>query len=91
MKTEPREGRLRGLMAAGSLLTVGLTLALSVAIGVMGGWALDQWLETRWFVIVGALLGIAAGFKQLFRTVAQAGRLQDEFERQERARKAGGE
>ncbi len=39
----------------------------------LGGWlvgaALDKWLHTSWLYLVGLLLGIAAGFVQLVRTV----------------------
>lgn len=78
-------GRLRSLLAAGSLMTVGLTMALSVGIGVMGGWMLDQWLRTRWLAIAGLLLGVVAGFQQLIRAVIAANRFQDEADRLERA------
>lgn len=67
--------------------TVGLTLALSVAIGVGIGIWLDRKFGTTYWVIVFALIGIAAGFKQLIRAVNQAGREQDAAEAEERNRK----
>ena len=52
------------------LSTVGLTLAIAVAIGAVGGLYLDDYLGTQpWLTILGVLLGSAAGFRQLFREI----------------------
>ena len=52
------------------LSTVGLTLAIAVAIGAVGGLYLDDYLGTEpWLTILGVLLGSAAGFRQLFREI----------------------
>jgi len=38
-----------------------------VLIGVLGGRWLDGWLKTEpWFLIVGSLVGISAGFYRFF-------------------------
>ena len=37
--------------------------------GWLLGVALDHWLRTRWFYLVGLLLGIIAGFVELIRLV----------------------
>jgi ATP synthase protein I len=66
-----------GWRVAAGLSTVGLTLALSVAIGVGIGWLLDQWLHTRWLVIVFTIVGVMAGFKQLIQALIRFGREQD--------------
>lgn len=55
------------------LSTVGLTLAIAVAIGAVGGVYLDGYLGTQpWLTILGVLLGSAAGFRQLFREINQS-------------------
>jgi F0F1-type ATP synthase assembly protein I len=74
----------RGWRAAAMLSTVGLTLALSVGLGVGLGILLDRWLKTNWLVIVGTLLGVLAGFKQLIQTVIRANAEQEEAEAEER-------
>ena len=52
------------------LSSVGLTLAISVAIGALGGWWLDGYLGTGpWLTVVGLVLGSAAGFYELVREV----------------------
>ena len=48
-------------------------LAFVFPAATVAGWllglALDHWLHTRWLYLVGLLLGIAAGFIELIRTV----------------------
>jgi len=48
-------------------------LAFIFPAATVAGWllglALDHWLHTRWLYLVGLLLGIAAGFVELIRTV----------------------
>ena len=59
--------------ALGELSTVGLTLVVATVIGLAGGYYLDRWLGTSpWLTLIGLLLGIAAGFVNLFRTVKRA-------------------
>ena len=59
--------------ALGELSTVGLTLVVATVIGLAGGYYLDRWLRTSpWLTLIGLLLGIAAGFVNLFRTVKRA-------------------
>lgn len=66
------------------LSTVGLTLALSIAIGVALGWWLDQRFKTNGIlVIVGTLIGIAAGFRELIRAVMRSAREQEEKNRRD--------
>lgn len=48
------------------LSTVGLAMALSIAIGVLIGHQLDEWLGTSpWMLLVFLGFGIAAAFKNL--------------------------
>lgn len=52
------------------LASVGLMLAISVGIGTLGGWWLDDYLGTEpWLTVVGVVLGSAAGFYELIREV----------------------
>jgi ATP synthase protein I len=61
--------------ALAELSTVGITLVLATVIGLAGGYYADRWLGTSpWLTMLGLLLGIAAGFVSLFRTVKDAER-----------------
>lgn len=73
-----------GLRAGMMLSTAGLTLALSVGIGVGIGILLDKWLKTNFLVIVFTLVGVAAGFRQLVRTVIRANEEQERLDAEER-------
>ena len=48
-------------------------LAFMLPAATVAGWligaALDHWLNTTWLYLLGLLLGIAAGFVELIRTV----------------------
>ena len=63
--------------------TVGFDLILSMAIGFFGG----RWLDSHyfgskgWVTVIGATLGIAAGFRNLFRAAKM---LERETEREDR-------
>jgi F0F1-type ATP synthase assembly protein I len=39
--------------------------------GWLAGAALDKWLHTTWLYLAGIILGIAAGFIELIRTVSR--------------------
>jgi F0F1-type ATP synthase assembly protein I len=41
-------------------------------VGWLIGLALDRWLHTNWLYLVGLLVGIAAGFVELIRTVTSS-------------------
>jgi len=41
----------------------------ALVVGWLIGSALDRWLHTTWLYLAGILLGIAAGFIELIRTV----------------------
>jgi ATP synthase protein I len=67
--------------ALGELSTIGLALVLSTVIGLAGGYYLDRWLgSSPWLTLIGLLLGIAAGFVNLFRSVKRAERNVDDRE-----------
>ena len=51
---------------------VGLEMGIAVAIGSVGGWYLDDRFGTGpWLLMVGMGLGIAAGFKGLYRAAKE--------------------
>ena len=49
-----------------------LTLPAATVVGWLIGEALDKWLHTTWLYLVGLILGIAAGFVELVRTVTSS-------------------
>jgi len=60
------------------LASVGMTFVVATAGATLGGYFLDRWLgSTPWFTLIGIAVGVAAGFRELFRSIANA-------ERQER-------
>lgn len=70
-KEEDRSGFFRFLGVAS---TVGINMVASTFVGfALGYWVLDRYLGTfPWFTIVFLLLGIAAGFRYLFRIARKA-------------------
>ena len=46
-------------------------LPTALVVGWLLGAALDRWLHTTWIYLAGILLGIAAGFIELIRTVVR--------------------
>ena len=65
------------------LSTIGITLALSVGIGIGLGVLADKWLHTKGLaVMIGAVIGIAAGFREMIQTVRKASRREEEKSRE---------
>lgn len=48
---------------------LGFVLPAATVVGWLIGAGLDMWLHTKWLYLVGLLVGIAAGFVELVRTV----------------------
>lgn len=47
--------------------SLGISIALAIAIGVWFGLTLDRWLGTKpWFFFIFLFIGIAAGFKNIY-------------------------
>ncbi len=53
-------------------IELGVVLPACTFVGWLAGAGLDRWLHTSWLYLVGLILGIAAGFMQLIRTVIAA-------------------
>jgi ATP synthase protein I len=55
---------------AGAASTIGLVLVLSIVIGFLIGYGLDRLLGTEpWLMILFTLLGVVAGFIEMFKIV----------------------
>jgi ATP synthase protein I len=60
----------RWVRQLGLLSGLGLTLVISTVLGLWGGHILDRWLGSHpLLMLTGLVLGIAAGFVNLFRAV----------------------
>jgi len=58
------------LRGVGELSVVGLTLVFAIVIGYFGGkWIGGKLGSAFWGSIIGFMIGVAAGFKELFRIV----------------------
>jgi ATP synthase protein I len=65
----------------GELASIGMTMVLSTVIGLGAGYWADRWLGTSpWLMLAGLLLGIAAGFVNLFRSAKTAERRMNDSE-----------
>jgi hypothetical protein len=62
------------LVQVESLTQLALILPAATFIGWIAGVGLDRWLHQHWLYIAGLILGAAAGFVQIFRTVAALGK-----------------
>lgn len=63
----------------GVLSTVGLTMVFATVIGLFIGLKLDKWLGTSpWFTAVFLILGIFAGFRNLFVYARRSQKTMDE-------------
>ena len=74
----PKSSGGSGLRQMGDLLSMGWNLALCIGVGLTLGVLLDKWLDTRpWGILIFLLLGVAAGFVNLFRTAIRLGEKDD--------------
>jgi ATP synthase protein I len=68
MAEEPSPWRSLGMLAS-----VGITFVVATAGATIGGYYVDRWLGTTpWFTLIGIGVGIAAGFRDLFRSIKAA-------------------
>jgi F0F1-type ATP synthase assembly protein I len=76
--------------AYGRYGSVGIELALSIVIGVLGG----RWLDDRyagghgWLAIAGLVVGVYAGFRQVFRAAKEIERENERADREDAAARA---
>jgi ATP synthase protein I len=79
-RPEPEEPKFKKVFSQVSRYsTVGLELGFSVAIGVLGGYYLDRWLNTSpWLTIFLLLCGVAAGFKRVYQALKELEKEQEE-------------
>ncbi|HEY6008317.1 MAG TPA: AtpZ/AtpI family protein [Geobacteraceae bacterium] len=55
------------LKTLGMVSSMGISVALAIAIGVFIGLQLDNWFGTKpWFFFIFLLFGIAAGFRNIY-------------------------
>lgn len=65
------EGR-KQLRQVGRISTIGIEIALSIVVGILGGRWLDSKLGTSpYLTIIGLILGVVAGFRSLFQVAQQ--------------------
>ncbi|HJZ82384.1 MAG TPA: AtpZ/AtpI family protein [Pyrinomonadaceae bacterium] len=57
---------------SGIAYAAAFSLFAAVASGLLAGWLLDRWLGTRpWLLVIGVVLGAAAGFYEFIRTTSK--------------------
>ena len=67
------------------LASIGITLALAIVIGYFGGkWIGGKLGNAEIGSIVGFILGVAAGFMEMFRSIARWNRRMERMEKQRR-------
>ena len=72
----------KSLKTLASVGAFGIELLVATTIGFLGGRWLDRKLGTDpWIGLLGLLLGLTAGFRNLIRTIRKAQREQDDEER----------
>ena len=60
---------LRDLVKAESMVQLALAVPAGCFAGLLIGYLLDRHFHTKWIVVLGMLLGAAAGFVQIFTTI----------------------
>jgi ATP synthase protein I len=72
---DPASANSRRAFEALSASSVGLELGISVVLGLLFGWWLDQQAGTTpWLMLVFLVFGLVAGFRGVFRAVRRAER-----------------
>jgi F0F1-type ATP synthase assembly protein I len=70
---KPDRGGMDTLLRAEKMTQIAFILPAAVLVGWLCGAGLDKWLHTGWLYIPGILLGVVAGFVQIFRLISAAG------------------
>jgi F0F1-type ATP synthase assembly protein I len=66
-------GGMDTLLRAEKMTQIAFILPAAVLVGWLGGAGLDKWLHTGWLYLAGIVLGVVAGFVQIFRLISVAG------------------
>jgi ATP synthase protein I len=56
-----------GIARAERLLEIAFIMPAALAVGWLGGAALDKWLHQHWIYVAGIILGFVAGFIEVIR------------------------
>ncbi len=74
------------LRLVGFLITVGISMVAATVIGLFIGHELDRWLDTTpWFTAIFLLIGIIAGFRNLFYYAKRGQETMDQNDRKGRS------
>ncbi|HTG82273.1 MAG TPA: AtpZ/AtpI family protein [Geobacteraceae bacterium] len=61
------EDKKRLIKSLGMISSMGISVAVAIALGVYIGWKLDTWFGTApWFFFIFLFFGIAAGFRNIY-------------------------
>jgi F0F1-type ATP synthase assembly protein I len=71
---EKNDGNKNIWLQIGKYSHMALALPASVVAGLIIGAALDRWLKTSYWTLIGLLLGCIAGFTELIRAILKSGR-----------------
>ena len=72
---KPKTGSVQALVKVEKLTQIAFAVPVAVAVGWLLGAGLDRLLHRHWIYIAGLLLGVVAGFVQVFRMIAEPGTL----------------
>ncbi len=72
---KPKTGSVQALVKVEKLTQIAFAVPVAVAVGWLLGAGLDRWLHRHWIYIAGLLVGMMAGFVQVFRMIAEPGTL----------------
>ena len=72
MPDNPDDSKKNGWLQLAKYSQLAFVFPAATVVGWGLGAALDHWLHTTWWYLVGLLLGIAAGFIELIRTVSSS-------------------
>lgn len=92
LMTDNKENRRELFKSIGFLSGVGIAMVAATFIGLAMGYYLDQWLDTKpWFTLVFLMIGVIAGFRNVYILTARELRRQKREEQQaEKDRDADG-
>ena len=72
MAVDKQDGDKKNWVKIANYAELAIVFPAATVVGWLIGAALDRWLHTGWISIVGLILGIAAGFVELVRTVTKS-------------------